>query len=90
MNEDVFVHLCSSDTVIVTENTDGELYVITSKYIQDIFDDWANDCDFVPANDARVFFAAWNEKPINPYLYSNFESLLNLLRDIQNGEHDEI
>lgn len=38
---------------------------------------------FVPANDARVFFAAWNGQPLNPYGYSNFESLLRLLQKIQ-------
>lgn len=85
MNEDVFIHLYSNDTVIVTENTDGELYAITARYIQDILDDWNNNCNFVPANDARVFFAAWNGNPINPYLYCDFESLLSLLRKIQNG-----
>ena len=31
------------DTVIVTENTDGEIYLIKSKYIQDILDDWRGD-----------------------------------------------
>ena len=49
-----------SDTVIVTENIDGEMYIIQSKYIQDILDDWKGNCEFVPANDARVFFASWN------------------------------
>ena len=53
-----------SDTVIVTENIDGEMYIIQSKYIQDILDDWKGNCEFVPANDARVFFASWNGQPI--------------------------
>lgn len=66
-------------TVIVTENVDGSIYVITSEYINDILDDWNGDCDFVPANDARVFFAAWNGEPISPYDYQDFESLLRLL-----------
>lgn len=68
-----------SDTVIVTENTDGEMYIIQSKYIQDILDDWNGNCDFVPANDARVFFVSWNGEPISPYKYTNFESLMNYL-----------
>jgi hypothetical protein len=69
------------DTIIVTENADGRMYILRAKYIQDILDDWNGDCEFVPSNDARVFFAAWNGKPINPYAYTDFESLLELLRD---------
>lgn len=74
------------DTVIVTENADGEIYLIKSKYIQDILDDWRGDCDFVPSNDARVFFANWNGKPISPYEYTNFESLVQYLRYLQIGK----
>ena len=70
------------NTVIVTENTDGEIYLIDSKYIQDIADDWNGECNFVPANDAKVFFASWNNQPINPYLYTDFESLLKYLQDL--------
>lgn len=83
MSENVAVNFCGYGTVIVTENTDGEIYMITAKYIQDILDDWNGDCNFVPTNDARVFFAAWNGKPLNPYDYSNFESILHLLKAIQ-------
>lgn len=72
-----------SDIVIITENADGEIYVLTSKYIQDILDDWNGDCNTVPANDAPVYFAAWNGKPINPYHYKDFESLLRLFKEIQ-------
>ena len=68
-------------TVIVTENVDGSIYVITAEYINDIIDDWNGECDFVPANDARVFFAAWNGEPISPYDYKDFESLLMLLKE---------
>lgn len=77
--------LCGNDTVIVTENVGEEMYVIRSRHIQDIFDDWNGDCDYVPQNDARVFFASWNGKPINPYEYTDFESLLTYLMRLQNG-----
>lgn len=68
-----------SDTVIVTENIDGEMYIIQSKYIQDILDDWKGNCEFVPTNDARVFFASWNGEPISPYKYTDFEPLMHYL-----------
>ena len=71
-----------SDTVIVTENIDGEMYIIQSKYIQDILDDWKGNCKFVPANDARVFFASWNGQPISPYEYKDFESLIQYLTEL--------
>lgn len=83
MNYDLSVTFFKCDTVIVTENADGEIYTITAKYIQDILDDWKGECNFVPANDARVFFAAYNGKPLNPFDYTDFESLLGLLREIQ-------
>lgn len=68
--------------VIITENECGEIYLIESKYIQDIIDDWNGDCNFVPANDARVFFASWNNKPISPYKHENFESLVKYLQSL--------
>lgn len=70
-----------SDTVIVTENAEGEIYVINAPYLNDILDDWNGECDFVPANDAKVYFAAWNGKPINPYKYCDFESLILYLKE---------
>ena len=72
----------NGDTVIVTENTDGEVYLIRARYIQDVIDDWEGECNFVPANDAKVFFASWNNQPINPHLYTDFESLLKYLQGL--------
>lgn len=83
MNKNIKVNFCENGVTIVTESTDGEIYMITSEYIQDILDDWNGDCNFVPSNDARVFFASWNGSPLNPYDYSDFESLLKLLIEIQ-------
>ena len=65
--------------VIVTEKADGGLYTITAEYFREILDDWNGDCNFVPANDARIFFAAWNGEPLNPQEYQDFESLVRLL-----------
>lgn len=73
----------NDNTVIITENADGEMYLIKSKYIQDILNDWRGDCNFVPANDAKVFFASWNGEPISPYKYTDFESLIQYLRYLQ-------
>lgn len=82
MEKEISTVFPGADTVIVTENADGEMYILTAKHIQDIMDDWNANCDFVPANDARVFFAAWNGKPIDPYSYTDFESLLNVLKSL--------
>lgn len=70
------------DTVIITENANGELYVIKTKYIMDLVNDWNDKCYVVPANDARVFFASWNGKPINPYEYTDFKSLIVYLCEL--------
>ena len=79
------------ETVIVTENVEGEMYLIHSKYIQDILDDWTGDCNFVPANDARVYFASWNGKPISPYESTDFESLTWYLKVkiLQDADHSK-
>jgi len=69
-------------TVIITENAYGEIYLIEARYIQDIVDDWMGDCNFVPSNDAKVFFASWNNEPINPYEYTDFESLIRYLQSL--------
>ena len=68
------------DTVIVTKDANGELYVITAEYFEDILDDWNGECNFVPANDASVFFAAWNSKSLNPHYYHDFSSLLEYMK----------
>jgi len=67
------------DLIIVTENASNEIYIIRSKYIQDLLDDWQGECRFVPENDARVFFASWNGQPISPHDYQDFASLCKLL-----------
>lgn len=75
------------DTVILTENADGELYLIRVKYLQDCLIDWKDKCKFVPCNDAKVFFASWNGQPINPHHYTDFESLLRLFENMLKGEY---
>lgn len=35
MSESIAVNFCGNGTAIVTENADGEIYMITAKYIQD-------------------------------------------------------
>lgn len=72
------------ETVIVTEDATGDKYLLKAEYIQDILDDWNGKCESVPSNDARVFFASWNGKPISPYEYTDFESLIHYLRKLQN------
>lgn len=73
----------NNETVIVTENINGDMYLLKSKYIQDILDDWNGNCDFVPPNDARVYFASWNGKVINPYEYKDFGTLIDWFRELQ-------
>ena len=67
--------------MIVTENIDGEKYAIFSDRITALLEDWNDECEFVPDNDAKVYFASYNEKIINPYSYSDFESLIKLLKE---------
>ena len=64
---------------ILTENADGILYVLEADDYNDLVNDWKGECNFVPANDAKVFFASYCGKPINPYAYTDFLSLMQYI-----------
>lgn len=81
MDKNIITNFPGNGTFIVTENANGEIYTISAEYFNDILADWEGECTFVPANDARVFFAAWNGEPLNPHSYHDFESLLLMLKD---------
>lgn len=67
---------------IVTEDIEGQTYLIQAQDVQDIINDWNLECIYVPQNDARVFFVSWNGIPISPYKYTDFESLLIYLKNL--------
>ena len=60
---------------IITENADGSLYMLSAEPITAILNEWKDGCGSVPANDAPVYFATWNNKPIDPFSYTDFKSL---------------
>ena len=64
---------------ILTENADGNLYLLEAKDYRDIVKDWKGACDFVPSNDAKVYFASCDGKPLSSHSYTNFESLINYI-----------
>ena len=66
---------------ILTENVDGSLYMLEADDCNELVNDWSGDCNYVPANDATVFFASYNGKPINPYAYTDFVSLVRYMRE---------
>ncbi len=66
---------------ILTENTDGNIYLIEVDTLNELLDDWNGECNTVPANDAKVYFASVNGIPVNPYNYNDFETLLNYLKN---------
>ena len=79
MNDTIQTVFLADGMTILTENVDGKLYLIEAKSFRDILDDWNGECRSVPENDARVFFASYNGEPVNPYYYTNFESLLEYM-----------
>lgn len=78
--ETFFFH---QDIIIITANAAGEKYLIKAKSIQDILDDRSGDCEFVPSNDACVFYTEWNGRPINPAGYTDFGTLIEYLKGLQ-------
>lgn len=79
MNDTIQTIFLTDGLTILTENVDNKLYLIEVKSFRDILDDWNGECRFVPANDARVFFTSYNREPVNPYCYTDFESLLEYM-----------
>ncbi len=79
VNTEISTAFLGSGTAIVTQNADGELYLITAEYFNDILEDRGNKRCFVP-DDAPVFFAAWHGKPLNPHCYHDFSSLLEYIK----------
>lgn len=61
---------------IVTKNVDGNMYVLKADDYNELINDWNGECNYVPSNDAPVYFAALDGRPINPFHYNNFESLI--------------
>ena len=45
------------DVIIITENVDGEKYILVANTIYTILDDWEGECEYVPENDAPVYFS---------------------------------
>ena len=72
-----------SKIFILTENVNGDLYSIETDEYNDIVNDWYGECEFVPDNDAKVYFASYNGVPISPYLYSDFISLVDCIRELE-------
>jgi len=64
---------------ILTENANGEMYVLEADSLEELFADWNNECAYVPSNDEKIYFASYNGNVVNPDLYTNFENLLKHL-----------
>lgn len=66
---------------ILTENADGNLYILEADDYNELVNDWMGDCNCVPTNDAKVFFASYCGQPINPYVYTDFLSVMKYIRE---------
>ena len=81
---------CADSLFIVTEDYLNRLYYIECEYIQELLEDWGNcvgDRKICPADNSRVFFMSWNNHIINPYDYSDFKSVITLLKNLVNGSY---
>ena len=70
----------------ITETADGYLSNVHVDTVAELLDDWEGDCNLCPANDARIYFAAIDGQPVNPYQYTDFESLISLLSELQQAD----
>lgn len=67
---------------IVTENADGQLYALEANTFDSLFKDWEGDCNYVPANDAKVYFVSIEGHPLSSESYSDFESLITFVKEV--------
>lgn len=74
----------TSNICIVTENTDGYIYMLEADNVKELLDDWNDSCKYVPANDAKVYFATCNGKVLNTSPNMDFEGCLKLITETEN------
>lgn len=75
----------NSEVHIVTHNVDDEIYTIECS-AKELLNDYYGDCNLVPENDASVYFFAYEGKPVSPYDYTNFESVVRYVLIKREGE----
>jgi hypothetical protein len=56
------------------------MYVLEADSVEELLNDWNGECNAVPENDAKVYLAMCNGNVINPDMYTDFQSLLSVLR----------
>ena len=66
---------------ILTENTNGEMYLLEADDYNELVNDYHGERSVIPALNARVYFASYNSKPINPYAYTDFASCVKYIRE---------
>ena len=63
----------------ITQNEDGELYVILADEAKEILEDWHGECNYVPANEASVYCAEVLGEVAAEALRCTFGDLMNSL-----------
>lgn len=74
----------TSNICIATENTDGYIYMLEADNVEELLDDWNDSCKYVPANDAKVYFATCNGKVLSTSPNLDFEGCLKLITETEN------
>jgi hypothetical protein len=67
---------------ILTETADGELYVLEADSAKELLEDWNNECDYVPGNDAKIYFASYNGNVMNHSVFHNFGTFMGCLQEV--------
>ena len=80
--------------IVITENVDGETYILTADTLEEVITEWYGDCNGLPANDAKVYYAQldYEEAPCN---ICEFEPMLRYFADrrsirVEDYEIDEM
>ena len=75
-----------NDAVILTEVTEERPYLIKAGCALDILDDGKGDCKTVPKNEAKVYFASFDGRRVDPWEYKDFGSLMAYLEGLPQAQ----
>ena len=67
---------------ILTENVDGELYVLEADNVKELLEDWHNECDYVPSNDTKMYFASYKGNVMNHSVFPDFGTFMECLQEV--------
>ena len=72
-------HFHEKKILILTENADGDLFTLEADDYNELVNLWRSDFCWAPKGSSKVYFASYCGRPISPYAYNDFLSLMQYI-----------